>query len=209
MKQDPDRQLMEEKMKHLLLLGLLVSVGGCSLSAEPPAVAEQRSDLMDDDNDGVINARDLCDETEASAVIDNGGCPAYLLTESDNSLRIQFANDSSIVAPAYSEELDKMAEFLKLYPETSLELQGHTSSPGSNDYNKNLSVQRAKAVKAQLEQRGIDADRLTLVGLGEDDLILTDRTETPQLVNRRVVGRVKGFKGDIEEAWTIFTRREQ
>ena len=196
-------------MKHLLLLGLLVSVGGCSLSAEPPAVAEQRSDLMDDDNDGVINARDLCDETEASAVIDNGGCPAYLLTESDNSLRIQFANDSSIVAPAYSEELDKMAEFLKLYPETSLELQGHTSSPGSNDYNKNLSVQRAKAVKAQLEQRGIDADRLTLVGLGEDDLILTDRTETPQLVNRRVVGRVKGFKGDIEEAWTIFTRREQ
>ncbi len=196
-------------MKHLLLLGLLVSVGGCSLSAEPPAVAEQRSDLMDDDNDGVINARDLCDETEASAVIDNDGCPAYLLTESDNSLRIQFANDSSIVAPAYSEELDKMAEFLKLYPETSLELQGHTSSPGSNDYNKNLSVQRAKAVKAQLEQRGIDADRLTLVGLGEDDLILTDRTETPQLVNRRVVGRVKGFKGDIEEAWTIFTRREQ
>ncbi|MBE1275619.1 OmpA family protein [Enterovibrio baiacu] len=196
-------------MKHLLLLGLLVSVGGCSLSAEPPALAEQRSDLMDDDNDGVINARDLCDETEASAVIDNDGCPTYLLIESDNSLRIQFANDSSIVAPAYSEELDKMAEFLKLYPETSLELQGHTSSPGSNDYNKNLSVQRAKAVKAQLEQRGIDADRLTLVGLGEDDLILTDKTETPQLVNRRVVGRVKGFKGDIEEAWTIFTRREQ
>ncbi|MCC4798399.1 hypothetical protein BCT30_02285 [Enterovibrio norvegicus] len=196
-------------MKHLLLLGFLVSVGGCSLSAEPPALAEQRSDLLDDDSDGVINARDLCDRTDASAVIDNDGCPTYLLIESDNSLRIQFANDSSNVAPAYSEELDKMAEFLKLYPETSLELQGHTSSPGANDYNQNLSVQRAKAVKAQLEQRGIDADRLTLVGLGEEDLILTDKTETPQLVNRRVVGRVKGFKGDIEEAWTIFTRREQ
>ncbi|CZF86211.1 OmpA family protein [Grimontia marina] len=197
-------------MKHVLLFSCtLLAIGGCSLSAEVTPLAEQRADLLDDDNDGVINARDLCDNTPGVAIIDNDGCPTYLLLESDNSLRIQFANDSAIVEPAYREALDKMAGFLKLYPETFLELQGHTSSPGAEDYNKSLSVQRAKAVQAQLIERGVPVDRLTIVGLGEGDLMLADSTETTQLVNRRVVGRVKGFKGEIKEAWTIFTRREQ
>lgn len=197
-------------MKHVLLISsILIALGGCSLSADEPPQAEQRSDLFDADSDGVINARDLCDGTPPEAVIDNDGCPTYLLLESDNSLRVQFANDSAIVEPAYREALDKMAGFLKLYPETFLELQGHTSSLGSDDYNQNLSVQRAKAVQAQLIERGVPVERLTLIGLGEGNLMLADSTETTQLVNRRVVGRVKGFKGDIREAWTIFTQREQ
>ncbi|NGN97569.1 OmpA family protein [Grimontia sp. S25] len=197
-------------MKHVLLFSsILLAIGGCSLSADQPPLAEQRADLLDDDSDGVINARDLCDNTPDVAIIDNDGCPNYLLLESDNSLRIQFANDSAIVEPAYREALDKMAGFLKLYPETFLELQGHTSSPGSDDYNRSLSVQRAKAVQAQLIERGVPVDRLTIVGLGEGDLMLADSTETTQLVNRRVVGRVKGFKGEIKEAWTIFTQRGQ
>ncbi|MDF2184708.1 OmpA family protein [Grimontia hollisae] len=197
-------------MKHVLLISsILIVLGGCSLSADEPPLAEQRSDLFDADSDGVINARDLCDNTPQEAVIDNDGCPTYLLLESNNSLRIQFANDSAIVEPAYREALDKMAGFLKLYPETFLELQGHTSSPGSDDYNRNLSIQRAKAVQAHLIEKGVPIDRLTLIGLGEGDLMLADNTETTQFVNRRVVGRVKGFKGDIKEAWTIFTQREQ
>ncbi|ATF10069.1 OmpA family protein [Candidatus Enterovibrio altilux] len=196
-------------MKHILLLGFFISTGGCTLSAELPALTEQHHNLLDNDNDGVIDARDLCDDTVTTAMIDNDGCPIYLLIKSDNSLRIQFANDSAIVAHAYSEELDKIAEFLKLYPETSLELQGHTSSPGSKDYNNDLSVQRAYAVKAQIEHRGINADRFSIIGLGEDDLMLEDTTETLQLVNRRVIGHVKGFKGNIKKAWTIFTRRKQ
>ncbi|AMG28907.1 OmpA family protein [Grimontia hollisae] len=197
-------------MKHVLLISsILIVLGGCSLSADEPPLAEQRSDLFDADSDGVINARDLCDNTPQEAVIDNDGCPTYLLLESNNSLRIQFANDSAIVEPAYREALDKMAGFLKLYPETFLELQGHTSSPGSDDYNQNLSIQRAKAVQAHLIEKGVPIDRLTLIGLGEGDLMLADNTETTQFVNRRVVGRVKGFKGDIKEAWTIFTQREQ
>ncbi|MDD1781212.1 OmpA family protein [Enterovibrio sp. ZSDZ35] len=197
-------------MKHVFLTsGILVAISGCSISANVPPLAEQHSDLLDEDADGVINARDLCDNTPNTVIIDNDGCPSYVLFENDSSLRIQFANDSAIVEPAYREELDKMAEFLHLYPETSLELQGHTSSLGTNTYNSELSVQRAEAVKAQLIDRGIKTDRLAIVGLGENDLVLADTTETSQLVNRRVVGRVKGFKGDIEEAWTIFTRREQ
>ncbi|OEE61514.1 hypothetical protein A1OQ_00260 [Enterovibrio norvegicus FF-162] len=197
-------------MKHVLLFSsIILAISGCSLSADAPPLAEQRSDLLDADNDGVINARDLCDDTPNIAVIDNDGCPTYLLHESDNSLRIQFANDAAIVETAYLEALDKMTEFLKLYPETSLELQGHTSSIGSDDYNSALSVRRAEAVQAQFIERGVDAKRITILGLGEGDLMLADSTETTQLVNRRVVGRVKGLKGDIKEAWTIFTRREQ
>lgn len=197
-------------MKHVLLFSsILLVIGGCSLSADTPPRAEQRFDLLDDDSDGVINAQDLCDETPLTAVIDNDGCPTYLLLSNDNSIRIQFANDSAIVEPAYRESLDKMAQFLKLYPETTLELQGHTSSPGTEDYNQDLSVRRAEAVKSLLLERGAPVDQVTIVGLGEGALMLPDSTETTQLVNRRVVGRVKGFKGDFKEEWTIFTQRNQ
>ncbi|MBV7297186.1 OmpA family protein [Enterovibrio paralichthyis] len=197
-------------MKHVLLFSsILLALGGCSLSADTPPLAEQRSNLLDDDSDGVINARDLCDDTPLTAVIDNDGCPTYLLLESDNSIRVQFANNSAIVEPAYREALDKMAQFLKLYPETSLELQGHTSSPGSEDYNQDLSVRRAEAVKSILIEQGAPEARVNIVGLGEGALMLPDNTETTQLVNRRVVGRVKGFKGEFKEAWTIFTQRNQ
>ncbi len=197
-------------MKHVLLFSsILLALGGCSLSADTPPLAEQRSNLLDDDSDGVINARDLCDDTPLTAVIDNDGCPTYLLLESDNSIRVQFANNSAIVEPAYREALDKMAQFLKLYPETSLELQGHTSSPGSEDYNQDLSVRRAEAVKSILIEQGAPEARVNIVGLGEGALMLPDSTETTQLVNRRVVGRVKGFKGEFKEAWTIFTQRNQ
>lgn len=197
-------------MKHVLLLSsILLAVGGCSLSADTPPLAEQSYDLLDDDSDGVINARDLCDETPITAVIDNDGCPTYVLLASDNSIRVQFANDSAIVEPPYIEALDKMAQFLNLYPETTLELQGHTSSPGTEDYNQALSVRRAEAVKALLIERGAPEERVNIIGLGEGALMLPDSTETTQLVNRRVVGRVNGFKGEFEEAWTIFTQRNQ
>jgi outer membrane protein OmpA-like peptidoglycan-associated protein len=61
---------------------------------------------------------------------------------------------------------------------------GHTDAKGSAQYNKQLSLKRAEAVKHFLVTKGIDAGRLDTVGYGSEHLLAPDRPEDPS--NRRV-----------------------
>ncbi len=172
-----------------------------------PPVANQIADLMDDDSDGVINARDLCTETPNGAEINNDGCEKYKDDMEDWDLKVLFAHDSSKINPVFMNELGSMVDFLNKYPETSIELQGHASIVGEPDYNQALSERRAKKVQATLISMGISPERVKMVGFGE---MVTDREgESPvaHAVNRRVVATVVGFDHDLIKEWTVFTSR--
>jgi outer membrane protein OmpA-like peptidoglycan-associated protein len=69
---------------------------------------------------------------------------------------------------------------------------GHTDAKGSAQYNQQLSMRRAEAVKRYLVDNGIAADRLEAVGYGAEHLALPDRPEDPS--NRRVEIRNLGEK---------------
>ncbi len=172
----------------------------------PTPVADQKADLLDDDSDGVINARDLCVTTPQGSALDNDGCEEYHDISNTLALRILFDNNSTFIKPVFQNQISEMADFLKEYPETSIEIQGFASIVGNADKNMLLSQNRADVVRQAIISNGIDPNRLTIVGFGETKPEELGNTEFAHAMNRKVVASVVGYKGEVKMEWTIFTK---
>ncbi|MEZ8492335.1 OmpA family protein [Vibrio splendidus] len=162
-------------------------------------------DLEDDDNDGVINARDLCPDTQIGAEIDNDGCGSYFESSEKKELHILFANNSTEINPVFLGQIRQMAAFLKRYEGTSIELQGYASKVGNAKHNLKLSKERASHVRRALISNGIQPSRVNIVGHGDSEFS-SDDSEVNHALHRKVVASVVGFKGNIKEEWHIFTK---
>lgn len=82
---------------------------------------------------------------------------------------IYFANNSSRLTQKEADKLDAVAEMMKAQPDITLNIVGHASNTGSEDYNLRLTQRRANTVKMLLVRRGIDGSRLKpVVGRGID-----------------------------------------
>ena len=102
------------------------------------------------------------------------------------SAPIQFEFDSTAILPSAREQLDAIAEGIKLLPPgRPVVIEGHTDAVGSDDYNQQLSRRRAAAVKQYLALRhGISPHRLRDLGLGEREPVEGLDPLAPE--NRRV-----------------------
>jgi len=94
---------------------------------------------------------------------------------------ILFDFDSAILRPAAYTEITRVAGILRKYPYTTITVEGHTDSRGSEVYNQELSERRAQAVKGALVQQGVDSMRIQAIGYGESQPISSDDD-----LNRRV-----------------------
>jgi outer membrane protein OmpA-like peptidoglycan-associated protein len=99
---------------------------------------------------------------------------------------VLFGFDKSILSDDAKSNLDKLVVVLNGYPDTDIEIQGHTDSRGSESYNQNLSVQRARSVSQYLTNNGINSNRLTIKGFGETLPKYENETESGRAQNRRV-----------------------
>ena len=99
---------------------------------------------------------------------------------------IHFALDKANVSPASAEILNQIATVLKQHPFLTIELQGHTDSRASNQYNLNLSKRRAIATRNYLMQQGVAPERMTILPLGESKLKKPGNTSLEHAYNRRV-----------------------
>ena len=100
--------------------------------------------------------------------------------------KILFGFDQSVLTPDARINLDKLVGILQKYPETNIEVQGHTDSKGTTRYNEALSERRASTVSYYLSGKGITASRLTIIGFGETLPKYSNSTEEGQTQNRRV-----------------------
>jgi outer membrane protein OmpA-like peptidoglycan-associated protein len=75
-------------------------------------------------------------------------------------------------------------------PNLKIELSGHTDNTGSYLINKQLSKKRAQAVADYIISKGIDANRLKVVGYGPDKPHASNETEKGRELNRRVEAAV-------------------
>jgi len=101
-------------------------------------------------------------------------------------LNIAFEFNSSDLQPQAAAQLKQLRSALT--SESLLKdrfmVAGHTDASGSAQYNQQLSIRRAEAVKRYLVDNGVGAERLLAVGYGSEHLALPDRPEDPS--NRRV-----------------------
>lgn len=99
---------------------------------------------------------------------------------------VLFAFDKSNLSEDAKTNLNKLVKVLNSYPDTDIEVQGHTDSKGSVSYNQNLSVRRANAVSGYLDSNGIKASRITVKGFGESIPKYDNATAEGRTQNRRV-----------------------
>lgn len=102
------------------------------------------------------------------------------------SSNVLFGFDESNLSYDAKTNLNKLVNILDAYPDTDIEVQGHTDSKGSTEYNYNLSQQRASAVSGYLVSQNISSRRLSVVGFGEASPKYQNDTENGRAQNRRV-----------------------
>ncbi len=99
---------------------------------------------------------------------------------------VLFDTSKADLKPAATRSLQKLADFLKKYPDRQAQIEGYTDSTGSPSTNKDLSDRRADAVRARLVALGVKPERITTQGFGPDSPVASNATPAGRQMNRRV-----------------------
>ncbi|MEX5727449.1 outer membrane protein OmpA-like peptidoglycan-associated protein [Rhodovulum iodosum] len=99
---------------------------------------------------------------------------------------ILFPTDSATVNPGLQGDLRVLAGSLNDYPNTTVDIIGHTDNTGASEYNQDLSARRATSVASVLTGAGVSPARLRAYGRGEDQPVASNLTPEGRAQNRRV-----------------------
>lgn len=102
------------------------------------------------------------------------------------SNNVMFGFNSAALSSAANGTLNDLITILNKYPDTNIEVQGHTDSTGTFEYNQTLSEQRATAVAGYLKSSGIASARITTKGYGKTAPKYPNSTAEGRTQNRRV-----------------------
>jgi outer membrane protein OmpA-like peptidoglycan-associated protein len=99
---------------------------------------------------------------------------------------ITFDTAQANIKPNFTSVLDDIGNIMSKYPETKIEVQGHTDNVGSDSSNLSLSQLRAQSVATYLTSHGVDSSRIKSVGYGESMPKTSNDTPAGRETNRRV-----------------------
>jgi len=138
--------------------------------------------------EGYLNTMDSVsiENDEVTTIIKNLALAPIEIGVTVRLKNIYFDFDKTTLKPESFVELNKVVDLLKQNPSLEIEIEGHTDSKGSDQYNKDLSQGRAQSVVDYIATQNISKDRLTAKGFGESKPIDTNETEAGKANNRRV-----------------------
>ena len=110
---------------------------------------------------------------------------------------VLFSTNKAQLASGGMRNVQKLADFLKQYPQHKVLVEGYTDSTGSNSLNQELSERRANAVRTALIDMGISSDRVTTRGYGEAFPVASNDTAASRQLNRRVEIILSDDNGNI------------
>ena len=166
----------------------------------------KRSQLQDNDADGVINIRDKCPGTPPMAAVDNYGCHKENTKLLSVELKILFDSGKYEVKPQFYSEVKKVADFMRKNSGSSVVIEGHTDDVGSEELNLALSQNRASAIaQVLIDSFNIEARRVKAVCYGESKPLTSNDTPEGRALNRRVVGEIFANSTAKVEKWDIYS----
>ena len=125
----------------------------------------------------------------ANIVIAEGGEDLYNRLMTDKKIvtnAINFESGKAILKPESMTIINRIVKLMNEHSELKFNIEGHTDSDGSDEFNKSLSKKRAMAVKDAMVLKGVDGIKLTTVGYGESRPIDDNSTPEGKAKNRRV-----------------------
>lgn len=197
----------------LALAGTL-ALSACVDPNAPPAGSNTQSGALIGAGVGAIAGQIIGGDTEATlagaalgAAI--GGAAGYNLDRQEAELRneldsgvqivntgdrlivtmpqdLLFATDSFAVRPDLQDDLVSVASSLNRYPQSTVQVIGHTDSDGDAGYNQQLSERRAGSVASVLVGAGVPSARVQTIGRGENAPVASNLTSEGKAQNRRV-----------------------
>jgi outer membrane protein OmpA-like peptidoglycan-associated protein len=187
-------------------------------SARQAAVAEQQAALAQ--KDAAEAEAQKARQAAAQADEEKASLRAQLLAQLNSILQtndsarglivnisdVLFDTGSATLRPAAREKLAKISGILLAHPGLALEIEGHTDSIGSDEFNQVLSEQRAWSVRDFLSEEGVSAASITARGLGKTQPIASNDSAEGRQRNRRVEIVVNGDSIDTAATGAVAQR---
>ena len=155
----------DNKVKGAVIGGVIGAAGGAVVGSSLDRQAAELRQQLDND-----------------VQITNTGDRLILTMPQD----ILFDVDSTTIYPGLRGDLLTVAQSLNDYPNTTVQVVGHTDSDGDAGYNQRLSERRANAVADVLLEGGVPFSRVRTFGRGENQPVASNLTEAGKRQNRRV-----------------------
>lgn len=133
--------------------------------------------MLDADRDGVHDNADDCPNTPLSAPVNAAGCWEL------NNILFDFTHWN--IEPRMAKILDQVISVFKANPALTADVEGHTDSVGSHNFNQALSEKRANSVKKYMVGKEIAADRIMTKGFSFDKPAASNDTAAGRAKNRR------------------------
>ena len=135
------------------------------------------------------------DRQERDLRADLAGTGAVVNRDGDSLLvsfpaNVTFGVDSAAIRPGFYRTLDDVSGTLNRYPQSYLDVVGHTDSTGSEAYNQALSERRAGSVSNYFRSRGVEPARIASYGMGETQPVASNADSYGRQQNRRVELRI-------------------
>lgn len=156
----------------------------------PGSIKNRGCPWKDTDKDGVLDKNDKC--PNQIGPVNNNGCPYPKLSQVEKDKIDAFAKTilfdlgKANLKKESKATLDNVVKIMKKYPNEKFYIAGHSDNTFTKEYNLTLSKDRANNVRDYLISKGINANRLTAEGFGEDKPITTNETVEGRQQNRRV-----------------------
>lgn len=181
---DFDDKIIQDLNSNLVTLGLSYNFGTGNTTASAAAAAAAAS--MTQAPSEPITEPVIVEEEKTTVVVTKAHTESFS--------QGMFETNSTELSTDGKIALVPLIEVLKAHPQSTVEVVGHTDSTGAAEYNMMISKKRAAAVAAHIEEQGIDADRITATGEGEENPVASNDTAEGRAQNRRVEATIPGFE---------------